>query len=330
VKTKFRWPYATGALVSLCFCCLSMGIPAWAAEQPGRLKTLTISIWLEYDRPGALYIYRGELPADVPLPATLSFRLPARASGPPAAAVIDAEGKYHYEQPQVTRNADGVVASFEAAYPRFQVEYYDNTLQAEGAGRRLEFAYRAEYAIGQLVFEVKEPYGATDFDLNPLDDACSQAEDGLTVHRRDVGAVAAGQEVHWSVSYTKIDPRLAVEVLSLPTAAPVAYDASPRVSARHTPRSWLMWGLWVTLALIGVGMVGMVVRASTRPHRPPEARAAVAPKPTRRRRAPAAGASPPKVRQAKYCHQCGASLSQKDAFCRQCGMARRGAEAQGK
>ncbi len=308
------------------------GVPACAADPPDRLDALTVSVWLEYDRPGALYIYRGQLPANATLPVQLSFRLPKRSGGPSSTAGIDADGKYVYVRPQLSQDADGILVSYEVAWPRFQIEFYDNTLQAEGAGRRLEFAYRADYAIGELVVEVKEPFGATDFDLDPAADAQRKDEDGLTIHRRSFGGRAAGQQAHWSIAYLKADPRLAAEALSLPTPAAAAYNTAPGPSGRRVPRERMLWGLLITLAVIGLGVVGVVVWVSAlRSRRSGLQRGPVgtATRAARRRSLVETSSAPrPKLRLARYCHQCGANLSRGDTFCRQCGTTRRGAEAQ--
>ena len=58
-------------------------LPAFAAspsdngapKRSPRLASLQIEIWPEFDRPAALVILRGELAADVALPATVSLRI---------------------------------------------------------------------------------------------------------------------------------------------------------------------------------------------------------------------------------------------------------------
>ena len=47
------------------------------AQSPVPLEILNIALWPEYDQPEVLIIYRGQIAEDVPLPAQVSFDLPA-------------------------------------------------------------------------------------------------------------------------------------------------------------------------------------------------------------------------------------------------------------
>ncbi len=317
------------------FCCslaalvLSLGslvpaAPARADGSPDRLASLTISIWLEYDRPGALYIYRGELPAGTPLPARLQFRLPAQ---PSSTAGVDADGKFRYIQPDVKPDGNGVLAGWSTSWLQFQLECYADTLQKQGAARQLDLTYKAEYPIEQLVLVIKEPYGALDFVTQPAAETQSQAEDGLTEHRRVIGPIAPGQEVHWQVTYTKNDPRLASEALGLPTPAASAYEGSATTALPSSRRNL---GLWALIGLAGFFAFGGLALA-WRPHaRPAEATAPSGEaEPEGAGRAVGRGkandrTTAPAVRVARFCHQCGAAQVKGDAFCRRCGARRRG------
>ncbi len=313
------------SLLLVCLGSLALGSPVWAGGPPDHLDTLTISIWLEYDRPGALYIYRGQLPEGLGLPARLTFRLPGGSGGPSSTAGIDNEGKYRYIRPIVGEDGGTTTVSYDVSWPRFQLEYYEDALQRQGNNRELDFGYKPEYAVAQLVLEIKEPYGASNFVLDPAADTRSQAEDGLTVHRRVIGPVAAGQEVRWRATYSKADSRLAAEALALPTPESTAYESSTREASRRSLPMQLVWGVLGILAIIGAGAVGLVWRASTRPVPKLEKLQVEATKRKRRSRRATTAAGPPRVRPAKYCHQCGATLGKQDAFCRQCGTRRRGA-----
>src|SRR3972149_4401182 len=57
------------------------------AEGNPRLASLQIEIWPEFDRPAAaLVILKGEIAANVPLPAAVSLRIAAASGGPTAVA----------------------------------------------------------------------------------------------------------------------------------------------------------------------------------------------------------------------------------------------------
>lgn len=289
------------------------------AAAPDHLASLTISLWPEYDRPGVLYIYRGELPEGTALPAQVTFRLPKQ---PTSTAAIDEQGQFRYVRPSAEPEGDGYLVTYEVAWPRFQLEYYDDTLTLQGAGRVFDFAYRADYAVAQMVLEVKEPYGASDFLLEPAADTRSQAGDGLTEHRRLVGVVAPGQEVSWRITYSKSDPRSSAEALGLPTPETLPYEPA---AGQTVPRSNRPWLPWVVGGLAGVAVAVVLYLALQRSSRPAANLAPAVEPPRRSGRAKGKRRSKsPEATPAKYCFQCGAAMNRDDAFCRQCGSRRRG------
>lgn len=312
-------------LVALCLGTLIPLAPARADDPPGQLASLSLSIWLEYDRPGELYIYEGELAEGTALPARITFRLPRQ---PSSTASIDGDGGYRYIRPILSEDEGNYLVSYDTNWPRFQIEYYDDALHKQGTGRELDLVYRADYAIDDLVLEIKEPYGATSLRLEPAADGQVQGEDGLIVHRRDVGAVAAGQEVQWKVTYDKSDPRLSVEALRLPTPGTSAYEPEPGAAPSRPP---LQQGTWIALILVGtiaIGGLGLAIRSGSsgrreRQQQPADPGGGRSRRSRRGKRKKAAAEPRPQV--ASYCHQCGAAMNKGDVFCRQCGTRRRGA-----
>jgi hypothetical protein len=291
-----------------------------AQGSPDRLVSLTVSVWLEYDRPGALYIYQGELPPGTPLPARLTFRLPRQ---PSSTAGVDEQGHYRYVRPLIREEGDGYVVSYDVNWPRFQLEYYDDALHRDGTGRKLKLSYRADCAVEHLVLAVKEPYGALEWSVEPAAHTRVEAEDGLTEHRRTIGPVAAGDEVRWEVAYSRSDSRLSVEALGLPTppafSGTVAAVGVGRAGERST---------WMLVAFVGVVVASGVALGLRSDGRGPARRlaaASAAPAGRSRRGTKPRGKAHPNGRLARYCHQCGTAMGQGDLFCRRCGTRRRGA-----
>jgi len=247
--------------------------------------------------------------------------VPARSGGPSSTAGIDANGQFRYVRPTQQQDGESIIVEYETSWPRFQFEYYDDALLRQDQKRELEFSYRADYAIEQLALEVKEPYGATSFGVDPAASSQSQGEDGLTVHRRDLGAMAPGQEVQWKVSYNKSDPRLSREALGLQELGSSPYEAGPGVVPPAQGQNRIVWAL---LALLGIGALGGLWLALRSGNGQPDAAPALNGG-RRGRKRPAKGLpEPPQVRPAKYCHRCGTALAKNDAFCRRCGTKRRG------
>lgn len=323
---RLRYVWATLAIL-LAGPFLSPGVRA--GPPPDRLKSLTVSVWLEYDRPGARYIFRGELPDGATLPAPLVFAVPAGSGGPSLTASIDPAGEYHYIRPSLREEGDAIVVEYQINWPHFQFEYYDDLLVRQGQNRQLEFVYQVEYAVDQLILEIKEPYAATSLKLTPPADTHSQGEDGLTLHRRHVGPVAPGQEVSWQIEYNKNDARLATEALEIPTPASSTGEAGLGITppaASSQDRAVL--ALLAVLGLATLAGLGLSLRPATTGSPTTPAGASDA-KPDGEvghgKRKAKSLPEPPQVRPARYCHQCGATLSRGDTFCRRCGTRRRGA-----
>jgi len=327
LRTKLLLPLRSlGATLAILLGGLLAPLAVCAAEPPTRLKSLTVSVWLEYDRPGALYIFRGELPNGTTLPVSLVFRIPGRTGGPSSTAGIDSSGTYHYIRPTLREDGDTIIVEYQTNWPSFQFEYYDDPLERQGQHRQLAFSYRAEHAIDQLALEVKQPYGATNMTLDPPADAQSQGEDGLTVHRRNVGPVAPGQDVVWKVAYDKSDPRLTAQALGIPTPGTSPYEdasaAAPPVA--HT-QDRVIFAILAVLGLLALGGLAYALRPDSGQRATPGSASAAGPTDKRRQRRRRGVPEPPQVRPARYCHQCGAPMSRDDVFCRKCGTRRRGA-----
>lgn len=315
-----------GATLVIILGALCAPLAAQAAEPPARLKSLTISVWLEYDRPGGLYIFRGELADGATLPARLVFRVPGRTGGPSSTAGIDSAGNYRYVRPTLKEEGDTIVVEYPTNWPAFQFEYYDDALERQGQNRQLEFSYHAEYAIEHLVLEVKEPYGATGMALDPPADAESQGSDGLTLHLRNVGPVAPGQNVVWKATYNNSDARLSAEALGIPMPSASPYEDSPAAVAPEIKNhDRVVFAVLAVLGLLALGGLGLTLRSGSSPAKAEAWDEAEAAAERGRQRRPKGSPAPPQVRPARYCHQCGAPMSRGDAFCRKCGTRRRGA-----
>ena len=141
-----------GALVCLFCCYLVAELPVHAENPPDRLDALTISIWLSMIARGAVHSPR-PVAGECQAPAQLAFVAQA-PGGPlrPPVSILTATILMCVPRYSAMRTA---LTSQEVTWLRFQIEFYDNTMQMEGR-RRLEFDYRADYAIGELVVEVKD------------------------------------------------------------------------------------------------------------------------------------------------------------------------------
>jgi hypothetical protein len=286
------------------------------AQEAPTLESLEVSLWPEYDRPEVLIIYRGQLDAEVALPAAVEIAIPARVGQPTAVAYVDETGQTLNQQYTSRVESDWLIVSFELGTPGFQLEYYD-ALPIDASGKRTyTFVYTADYPTTALNLEVQEPPTAENFVLDPPADTSVQGANGLVYDLVEAGAMAEGDAREWTFSYTKDDSDLTVAALpqseaSVPTAAvPTAADGVGNSTI------WIF--LVAFVALVGVGVTGYWLG-----HRTQTASQAVQSSPRRqKRRGSGRGDQAQRnsiVGEARFCHQCGAELRSDSVFCHQCG-----------
>jgi len=287
------------------------------AQSPAGLADVEIALWPEYDQPEVLVIYRAQVAQDAPLPATVSFGLPAAVQAMNAVAYLDETKGTLINIPdyRLSPTATGAVLSLSTPARQFQAEYYANTLLTrQNATRTLAFSFTATSAVANLGFEVQQPTGTTGFDSTPAPTSTETRRDGLTYALYQLGSLAAGESRTLRVTYSRSSDVLsAVALGAVPAAARTA--PAPEQPARVVPgdSTVLVW-LVVPSALIVGGAVGFYV-SQRRTRRQSAGRRILG----STRRTTGADESP-----AAYCHQCGARMRNDGLFCHVCGAPRRG------
>ncbi len=185
---------------------LGLAVPA-AAEDPLRITAMDVSVWPEYDQPGVLVQYQGNLSAkaDKTNPLELSFFVP-KGAGVGAACGIQADGN-HTSETWKESDADNNLTkiTFQVTEPQFHVEYYYNPLPAS-TDKKFSFTYTAALPADEVQLDVQHPLKATNFVVTPAAPNTHQDQDGFTYHAYDYKAVSAGQQLATEVAYTKTDP----------------------------------------------------------------------------------------------------------------------------
>jgi hypothetical protein len=318
--------------------------PVGQAQATLSLATLQVSLWPEFDQPQTLVILDGTLPAGTPLPVQLSLRMPAAAGAPHAVAILGSDGKLLTASYTTNPAGDDIIVSFAANSLSFRLEYYDPALVMQDAARTYFFTWTTDYPVAAAAIRVQQPFGATGFAAEPALVDVGAGDYGLRYWESSRGALAAGQAVSLDLSYSKTDSTLsadAVGAASAPAAVPTAAAAAG--AGPNLP-------LVITVALVGLALVGAGTFAYVRSARPAARRSVSA---RRRRRgvsrasssngpAPApmrpagpasrpagsvAAARPQPARTAEleaepaFCTQCGQRRLPGDRFCRQCGAA---------
>jgi len=280
-------------------------LPAFAASPSGngapkgnpRLASLQIEVWPEFDRPAALVILRGELAADVALPAAVSLRIPASSGGPAAVASSTGPdaglGNLKYESKKA---GDFITLSFETPHRLFHVEFYD-PLATGKPERGYTYVWPGDLAVNRLSVVLQEPAGARDISVQPNLDGTSIGQNGLHYRSADLGPLEAGKELPIRIRYTKTAAQTTTEMLK-PAAKmpqPEIPKASPAPAAGSSDK--LRWALMLAIAaalIIGVGAGALWWRG----------------------RGEASSAQPG---DAALCSKCGAKLAAEDRFCSKCG-----------
>jgi hypothetical protein len=272
------------------------------------LETLHIAFWPEYDRPSTLVIYRGQLTADTPLPAGLTFRIPAAYGPPLAVAFSDGTGLFNLDY-TTSFDGDDMLIAFTTPAPNFQFEYYDTSLALTTSTRQYSFAASAPYAIKSLTLELQQPIGASNILTTPALTGLTAGDDTLLYQNGVFENLSDGDPITLNVTYTKT-----TDTLSANATGPVS---TPQLPAPDSPTAtgsdwWLPWvaGVLVLLAVGGAGWYMLKMRSSGKP----------AGRARRRQVKPQAKASKPAMPESLiFCHSCGHRATGNDRFCRNCG-----------
>ena len=262
-----------------------------------RLASLQIEIWPEFDRPAAaLVILKGELAANVPLPAAVSLRI-AAASGGPSAVASSAGLDGNLANMKYDRKDAGefITLKFEAPERVFHIEFYEPLVTSTG-GRSYSYAWTGDLPTDRLRVVVQEPAMARDFSVQPPLDASAVGQDGLSYKSAELGAFQAGKRLDVKVNYTKTDPRTSVEIVKPSSPASSQLPTAPLPSAGPSKTElaiWLVGGVGVLGLAVWAAMMWWYGRQDKQPKSPP--------------------------RHAGYCRKCGAPWASGDRFCSKCG-----------
>ena len=273
---------------------LAFALPAHAATNPP-LAALQIEIWPEYDRAGALVIYKGELAPGARLPAEVALRIPAASGGPAAVAYAAEEsGKLLNLSHQDEKAGDFISVHIRPPQRFFHVEFYDR-MATDKPQREYRYAWPGDMAVERVSVLVKEPAASSNLAVQPNLDLRGQSPDGLTHRAAQLGALKAGEQLPIQIRYTKTDPRPSTEIIAA-GSAPAAVPSAPSTQ----PEAVQSTG---ALALVAGGAVVLI--------------ASVAALLWRRRRVTPSGVTP----SGPFCPKCGRAAKAGDRFCPNCGAA---------
>ena len=278
--------------------------PSFAsAQNQVAIETMDVVFWPEYDRADMLIINYITLASDVALPVTLDLRIPAASSihtvavGASPNLVSDQNVKY-----TTIQQDEWLVVSIEATGRAIQVEYYDPNLKKDGSARSYTYQWLSDYGVKDLIVVLQQPFDASAFksSLSVVDDGIHA--DGLQYFTSSVGAVNAGKEFAFDISYNKPTDTFSFSQLQVEAVEPVSTDTPGRVSFNNY-LPYIIGGLGILLALGGLAYYLQVNNKKSA-------------KKSRRRSRSSSGSDEAGD---TYCSQCGARARGGDRFCRTCG-----------
>ncbi len=278
--------------------------PGAVAQSNDRLANLTILVWPEYDDPGVLVQYDGEIALKENSPRELSLLVPAGARVI-ATAYVDAKGEYLNTDPWKVQDAgDGYSRlTFSLPVPHFHLEFYYNPLQG-APDKTMDLLYKAAQPAEKVHLEIQEPLKADKFKTTPATANQVTRMHDFKYHIFDYPSLDAGQILRVQVSYTKTDPNPSI-----------AYIAAPeQASTEPLPSSNAILPIALVAMGVAVGLLGFLAWRFRRGETPGAAYATIGNTGKRNRRRAAVA----------FCSQCGHGLEADDNFCPQCGARRRG------
>ncbi len=203
--------------------------PAVAQSEP-QIPRASLKLWPEYDDPGVLVIFAGDLADTTTLPQTVAFPVAAGTRNIQA-TVNDATRGLLSQEWQM----DGNKVTYTLPQPGFHLEYYVDR-PPSGNKREIVHTFEAPYPIKSLEIAVQQPARATDFSVTPKPSSTIVGADGLTYHIINLEDLAAGEKRDIAISYVKTDSGLTSPQLAVTSATPVAQTSEPAASQSGPPR----------------------------------------------------------------------------------------------
>ncbi len=298
----WRW------IVALLLVALQPNVRPVFAQTTPTIESIDVNIWPEFDRVGVLIIYQITLSPTVPLPASVSFRIPISVNTPIRLLVRDRDGLL-YNLPYTSEmQGDWIQIRFTAPRRLLQLEYSDPDLKVNDQKREFKYVWPGDYPVKQMILHVLRPLHATQITFMPGMGPGDLDSDGNEIFSRIVGQVPAGVTVTLNTIYEKWDSAL---LASTPMPVYPAEPVTPRTAGRLS-RDIIGWLLGILGGLLIAGGViwfwrsGRALPDMRRIHNDVAVKKESKPQPER-------------PEEAIYCRQCGRRASHGDAFCRTCG-----------
>lgn len=288
---------------------------AVGAQNNAAIEQVEVAIWPEYDQHAVLVIYRVQLTVDTELPAQVRLPMPASAGEPYAAAWLNDEGRLLVADYMSELQGEWSVITLTSQSLVAQLEYYID-YGSSGQSRKYVFEWPEGFGVGSFSYDIQQPAGAEDLQIDPLPDRSITGSDGLEYHQADLGQVLGTQSIRIELIYSNPSDQLTADSFvtsPLPLSTPVAAEGSTPDVLQILP--YLLGGLGLILVVVSIFLYVHSRRETQRKKiklgfdtevQPDKSHGEI-------------GVDPSTI----YCHQCGTKASVSDRYCRHCGASLR-------
>ncbi len=270
-----------------------------AAQAGATLSWATVQFWPEYDDPRMLVLVDFQITDDVPLPASLTFRIPLDANL--IAVASSDEGGQFLDHAYAGPHPSGEYQTFSMVVEKnipYRFEYYQ-ALTRNGAQREFSYLWNNGYGVEDFQYLFLEPLSVTQLSLDPKY-ASQKTSGGLNYYESAPAPLGGGETFALTIRYTKTTDDLVAPKQSAQIADPLNENTPGRVSLTKI-LPWAFGGVGVLMILIGAAYY---IQWGNRVN-----------KKSRARKRAAEESDVTSI----YCPQCGARAKPSDKFCRTCG-----------
>ncbi|MCF7802732.1 MAG: zinc ribbon domain-containing protein [Candidatus Marinimicrobia bacterium] len=284
------------------------------------IQNFLISVWPEYDHPGVLVIFNGEV-NEADLPMEVSFPIPEQSRFALVAGSTDTTANSMIPVP-IEDGENGKQITFSAVKPSFHVEFYYNPFQEGNAHRHYSYDFATNHPIDSLIVDLQQPLAAQNFQPEIQTDHQMEDSHGIKYHRAHYMGVAAGEQVHIEAHYDNPQGEMTNNLLQSQMGEGGGQmgggmqGGTGQASGRSGESNN---SLWIIIGLVLVILAVLYyVTTSGKERTPREESAAV----------PEQGGEPQSVEPAdkqqasgdtRYCIHCGSQIPAKANFCTKCG-----------
>ncbi len=272
-----------------------LGALAALQAQTAPLNDFLFSLWPEYDHPGVLVLFSGEIDS-TSLPQSLAFRVPDNATRVLATGVSDTSDQL---LPVVVeeRGAEKWVR-LNLVRPDFQVEFYYNPF-GEDHSRSIAYELEFDTAIPAYLLAIQKPIMAENFTLPVEDMESFQDQHGLTFYRKQMPGMAANTVRKFEFQYENHSGETSIQQLQKmlqgqnPGMASTMDMPAPIVKRHRLPLAEPL----IALAVVAIITAFLYTRQKKTSEQVPLSAA----------------------KSGKFCTECGQTLGANDKFCANCG-----------